>query len=93
MNGKTRPATKTFSFGGCDIENTSPTLAALTSKTSILNVRVSFEESLKLHLAIGECIRKLNTYKRNTKAGRRTGVNLAIHLQKNRFTVNEENMD
>jgi hypothetical protein len=54
-----------------------------------LNVRIGFEEALKLHLAIGECIRKLNSYKRSTTAGKRTALNIAIHLTKNRVTVNE----
>ena len=92
MNRKASLAEKTFSFGGCDIGNTSPSLDALTAQTKILNVRVSFEEALKLHLAIGECIRNLNSYKRNTAAGKKTALNLAIHLFKNRLTVNEENL-
>lgn len=83
------PAKKTFSFGGCDIGQTSPALAALTPDTQILNVRIGFEEALKLHLAIGECVRKLNSYKRSTVAGKRTALNLAIHLSKGRLTVNE----
>jgi len=48
-----------------------------------------FEEALKLHLAIGECIRKLNSYNRSTRAGKRTALNLAIHLSKGRVTINE----
>ncbi len=92
MTEKTAPKTKEFSFGGCDIANTSPGLAALTADTKILNVRISFEEALKLHLAIGECIRKLNSYKRNTTAGKRTALNLAIRLTRKRLTVNQENL-
>jgi hypothetical protein len=83
------PAVKTFSFGGCDISSTSPDLATLSPNTSVLNIRVDFEEALKLHLAIGECVRKLNSYKRSTTAGKRTALNLAIHLSKGRLTVNE----
>jgi len=67
----------------------SPELTALTGNTQVLNVRIGFEEALKLHLAIGECIRKLNSYKRSTSAGKRTALNLAIHLSKGRLTVNE----
>lgn len=55
----------------------------------MLNLRISFEDALKLHLAIGECVRKLNSYKRSTSEGKRTALNLAIHLGKNRITVNE----
>ena len=85
----TSPTLKKFSFGGCDISQTSPDLRALTADTQVMNIRVGFEEALKLHLAIGECIRKLNSYKRSTTAGKRTALNLAIHLSKNRLTVNE----
>jgi hypothetical protein len=80
---------KTFSFGGCTFDSTSPELSALSPKTPMLNVSVSFEEALKLSVAIQECVRKLNTYNRSTADGRRTGLNIAVHLQKSRITVNE----
>ena len=79
-------------FGGCDIDSVSPELATLTADTKILNVRISFEEALKLHLSIGECISKLNSYNRGTKAGRRTSLNLAIHLPKRRLTVLQDKL-
>ena len=89
MNEQQSPPIKTFSFGGCDFNRTSPKLEALSPATQVLNIEVDFEEALKLHLAIGECVRKLNTYKRSTKAGKRTALNLAIHLSKGRVTINE----
>lgn len=76
MDKLTSPALKTFSFGGCDFGRTLPPLAALSPKTQVLNIEVRFEEALKLHLAIGECIRKLNSYNRSTTAGKRTALNL-----------------
>lgn len=79
-------------FGGCDIANVSPELAALNAETKILNVRISFEEALKLHLSIGECISKLNSYNRATKAGKRASLNLAIHLPKLRLTVLQDKL-
>ena len=82
-------AIKMFSFGGCDFGRTSPKVQDLSPTTKVLNVEVGFEEALKLHLAIGECIRKLNSYKRSTTAGRRSALNLAIHLSKGRLTINE----
>ncbi len=81
------PSKKTF--GGCDIDSVSPELATLNAETKVLNVRISFEEALKLHLSIGECISTLNSYNRGTKAGRRTALNLALHLPKNRLTVTQ----
>lgn len=83
---------KTFSFGGCDFSKTSPHRDALSPQTAVLNVTLSFENALKLNLAIDECVRKLNSYKRSTTQGRRTALNLAIHLQKNRVTVNQSKL-
>lgn len=89
MAEQASPAIKTFSFGGCDFGRTSPSVEALSPNTPVLNVEITFEEALKLHLAIGECVRKLNSYKRSTSAGKRTALNLAIHLSKGRVTINE----
>ena len=89
MAQQASPAMKTFSFGGCDFGRTSPSVEALSPNTQVLNIDIGFEEALKLHLAIGECIRKLNSYKRSTSAGKRTALNLAIHLSKRRVTINE----
>ena len=83
------PTRKTFSFGGCSFSNISPKRVALNSETKILNIMMTFEESLKLNLAIDECIRRLNSYKRSTKSGKSAGLNLAIHLEAERVTVNE----
>ncbi|MGB8887989.1 MAG: hypothetical protein WCC87_14760 [Candidatus Korobacteraceae bacterium] len=80
---------KTFSFGGCTFNRTSPEVAKLSPDTKMLNLEIGFEEALKLHLAIGECISKLNQYNRARSTGRRTALNLAIHLNKSRITVNE----
>lgn len=86
------PTMKTFSFGGGSFCNTSPKRVALNPETKILNVMMTFEEALKLNLAIDECIRKLNSYKRSTKSGKSAGLNLAIHLEAGRVTVNEERL-
>lgn len=83
-------ATKTFSFGGCTFSSTSPEWKNVTTSTPILNVQITFEEALKLSIAIDECVRKLNSYKRNTKTGRSMGLNLAVHVGTKRITINEE---
>jgi hypothetical protein len=80
---------KTFSFRGCDFAKSSPSRAALSPNTVVLNVTLSFADALKLNLAVSECVRKLNSYKRSTTEGKRTALNLAIHLDKGRVTVNE----
>jgi len=89
MTEQTSPAIKTSSFGSCEFGRTSPALETLSPNTQVLNIDITFEEALKLHLAIEECVRKLNSYKRSTRLGKRTALNLAIHLSKRRVTVNE----
>ena len=85
-----QPAIKKFAFGTCAFTQISPKRETLSGDTKILNVQLTFEEALKLNLAIDECVRKLNQYKRSTKAGRERGLNLAVHLAQKRVTVNEE---
>ncbi len=53
--------------------------------TSIL----SFEEARKLHLGLSQILGHLNGYKRNTRAGRRTGVNLCLFPGVGHITINE----
>jgi hypothetical protein len=81
--------TNKHSFGICDINRMSPPPRDLSGDTKILNVEITFEEALKLNLAINACLQKLNSYKRNTIAGKRTSMNLAIYLQRSVVTVNE----
>jgi len=83
---------KTWTFGTCAFECTQPGIAGHSSKTKVLNIIVSFEEALKLDLAINECVRELNSYKRSTKKGRRTALNLAVHLHHKRLTINEDQL-
>ncbi|MCK9994847.1 MAG: hypothetical protein KAH56_01060 [Candidatus Krumholzibacteria bacterium] len=83
------PSTKSFSFGGCNFGKLSPKQEALGPNTKVLNVTLSFEDGLKLDLAIDECVRKLNSYKRSTVAGKRSALNIAVHLDKGRITINE----
>ena len=83
------PATKMFSFGSCKFGRTSPSLGALSANTQILNIEISFEEALKLNLSISECVRKLNSYNRSTTAGKRSGLNVAVHLGRGVITINE----
>ena len=82
------PPKKTFSFGGCTFTRVGPPLETLSPATPKLNVEVTFEEALKLHLAIGECISNLNQFNRSTTEGKRTALNLLLHLDVNRVTVN-----
>ena len=83
-------AEKTFTFGSCYFSHTSPAQEKLSASTRTLNIIVSFEDALKLNLAIDECLRRLNKYNRSTREGKRQRpVNLTVHLLANRIAVNE----
>jgi hypothetical protein len=57
-----------------------------------MNVIVSFEEALKLHLAIGQALARLNSYNRSTTAGKRSAVNICVYPHDNYITVNESQL-
>jgi len=79
--------TKT-SFGTVAIDNFSP--QQTDAWPPAINVTISFEEALKLHLGLGQILGKLNTYSRSTKAGRNAGVNLCIFTAGTpQITINE----
>jgi hypothetical protein len=80
---------KEFTFGTCEYERISPQKATLSADTSVLNVILPFEEALKLNLAVDECVRKLNKYKKSTTEGKRTALNLTVHFHLNRIAINE----
>lgn len=80
---------KTFSFGSCEFVKISPPKERFSPDVKKLNVTIPFEEALKLNLGIDECVRKLNKYKRSTKKGKKAAVNLVVHLDVSRLSVNE----
>lgn len=88
----TRSSTKTErskkeTFGGASINRFSPAFEA-DAPTSI-NMYISFEEALKLHLGLGQILGCLNQEKRSTKEGRITAVNLCVHTKNHCITINE----
>ena len=74
-------------FGGCDIDHIRP--APKDDGPTAMNVVISFEDALKLHLSLGQVLAKLNSYNRATKAGKQSALNLCIYPKKVRITVNE----
>ncbi len=81
---------KTFSFGSCEFVKTSPPKAKLSPDIKKLNIVIPFEEALKINIALDECIRKLNRYKRSTTKGKAAAVNLVVHFDVGRISVNEK---
>jgi hypothetical protein len=82
-------ANKTFTFGTSAYERTSPSRVDLSPQTKVINILVSFEDALKFNVAVDECVRKLNSYKMSTKAGKRAALNVTVYLDRNRIAVNE----
>lgn len=75
-------------FGTVSIDNFSPQRA--DGWPPAINVTISFEEALKLHLGLGQILGKLNSYSRSTKAGRDAAVNLCIFTAGTpQLTINE----
>lgn len=75
------------SFGTATVDHYSPPLSDQLPKS--LNMHISFEEAMRLHLGLGQALAKLNSYDRSTAAGKRSAVNLCLHVEKQRITINE----
>lgn len=54
-----------------------------------MNVTLPLDEALRLHLGLGQLLGQLNSYNRATKAGRQSAVNLCVHTDQRRITINE----
>jgi hypothetical protein len=74
-------------FGSVTIDHFSPRRESEWPKA--INVHISFDEALRLHLGLGELLGKLNSYNRKTKQGRQSAVNLCVYPQVKRITINE----
>jgi len=75
------------SFGSVTLAHMSPPIPE--NAPAAYNIHLSFEEALKLHFGLGQLLGKLNSYNRNTTAGKRSAVNLCLFPHKKRITLNE----
>jgi hypothetical protein len=80
-------AKRKSTFGSSYVDHFSPALSEATPKA--INVHLSFEEALKLHLSLGQLLGHLNGYNRSTTEGKRTAVNLCVYTQQQRIAVVE----
>jgi hypothetical protein len=78
---------KSTTFGGCDLEHVSPDEVSET--TRMIVVTLSFEEALKLSLAVDEGLRALNRYNRASAEGKAARLKLHIKPQDRRLFVQE----
>lgn len=86
---KRRRPLKKVTFGTCAYGRTSPDQAKLSTDTKILNILIPFEQSLKINLAMDECVRNLNKYSKSTSEGKRAALNFCIHFNQKRISVHE----
>ena len=76
--------------GACRFGRVSPDVASKGIKS--LNIEVSFEEGLKLRLALDSCLHALNRYNRSTTKGRSRGVVLSVKTESSSIAVIEDVM-
>ncbi|MFI5380816.1 MAG: hypothetical protein ACHRHE_16075 [Tepidisphaerales bacterium] len=74
-------------FGGTDVAQIRP--APVEAVPPAINIVISFEEALKLHLSLGQALAKLNSHNRSITAGTRSAINLCLYPHKQRITVND----
>lgn len=74
-------------FGSTDVARVSPPFGAGAPRA--MNITITFDEALKLHLSLGQALAKLNSYNRSTTDGRRSAVNLCLYPEKMVISVNE----
>jgi hypothetical protein len=82
-------AAKQRSFGTCRYERTAPPKGHLSPETKVLNIELSLDEALKLHVAIDHCIKRVRKFEENGQVGRRAAVNMAVHLNTQKIAVTE----
>lgn len=76
-------------FGGTEIDHIRPAPTPDKPSPEAMNIVISFEEALKLHLSLGQALGRLNSYNRSTAAGKRSAINICVFPHKKRITVNE----
>src|SRR5260370_22329586 len=80
--------TKSADYHGiARFSRTSPDVAGQGVKS--INVYLTFEEALRLSLAVQSCVMNLNRYDRASSAGRKMGMLLSLQTRANTITVIE----
>jgi hypothetical protein len=83
---------KDSTFGTCRYDRLKPPKEDITASTKSINVIVSFEEALKLNLAVQEGLRKLNRYKMSAKEGKQAAINLCLHTETKHIAIVEDKL-
>ncbi|HVT13102.1 MAG TPA: hypothetical protein VHE55_12630 [Fimbriimonadaceae bacterium] len=83
------PKTKS-SFGTVKINNFSPALPDTVPLG--INVQITYEEALKLHIGLQRLLLKMDSYNRNDKRAKELGVCLCIFRDVHSLTVTEQKL-
>jgi len=78
----------TFTYGSARINRLSPKIEDVSERTKAVNIVLSYEEALKLNMALQNGLMKLVQLNRATTAGKAEGINLTVYLQSERIAVN-----
>lgn len=78
------------SFGTCYSNHISPPPGDEAPKA--MGIHISFEEGLKLHLALGQALAKLNSLNRTTTEGKRSCIQMTLYPKDNYITVRQSKL-
>ena len=81
------PKNKSDSYGSCNFATQSP--PAIDANTKMVNLVLSFEDVLKLNLAIDSAAHALGRVNRSDSAGKREAVTLIVDFEKKRVRVHK----
>jgi hypothetical protein len=75
-------------FGSAMVDHISP---PLVDPPTAINICLSFQEALKIHLGLGQILQHLNSGNRSTRNGRQAGVDLCLFTteKRPRLTITE----
>lgn len=74
--------------GGCRYTRTQPDIA--THGVKSVNIEMTFQEAMRLSLAIQSALLSLNTYNRSTSVGREMGLLLSVKTDSTAISVIEK---
>ena len=74
--------------GGCEYSKYNPELTEVANNENFaINYFVSFEEAMKLNIALQSAILKLNGYNRTSKDAKNKKIKMTIHFKNKRIAV------
>jgi hypothetical protein len=91
FGGKGVPEKATDYHGSARFVRVKPDVAQRGVKS--INIDLTFEEALKLSLALQSCVQSLNRYNRSTAKGRAMGLLLSVKMDNNSVSAIEARLN